>query len=108
MLSGLSEAQKAAVTIGVFIATFFVALSIGRFLKRRAGVRFGVLFQLFCLTVAFYAAIDVEGVRADWRNHVGSIFILLSTAFVVALVDRYIWDFYFDKMHQNPIPHFPR
>src|SRR4051794_18830247 len=108
MLSALGETQKAAVTIGVFIATFFVALSIGRFLKRRAGVRFGVLFQLFCLTIAFYAAITVEGVGADWRNHVGAILVLLSTAVVVALVDRYVWDFYFEKKKQTPIPHFPR
>src|SRR5436309_6189152 len=108
MLSGLVETQKAAVTVGVFIATFFVALTIGRFLKRRAGVRFGLLFQLFCLAVAFYAAIAVAGVHADWRNHVGSILIVLATAVVVALVDRYVWDFYFEGKKQTPIPHFPR
>ena len=108
MLSGFVETQKTAVTIGVFIATFFVALSLGRLLKRRAGVRFGVLFQLFCLTVAFYAALAVFGVQADWRYHVGSILILLATAVVVALVDRYVWDLYFEKKKQTPIPHFPR
>jgi small-conductance mechanosensitive channel/CRP-like cAMP-binding protein len=108
MLSGLIETQNAAVTIGVFVATFFVALSIGRFLKRRAGVRFGVLFQLFCLTIAFYAAVTVFGIHADWRNHIGSIVILLATAVVVALVDRYVWDFYFEQKKQTPIPHFPR
>src|SRR5207253_1827998 len=108
MLSGLVETQKAAVTIGVFIATFFVALSIGRFLKRRAGVRFGVLFQLFCLTGAFYAGAMVWNVNADWRNHIGSLLILLSTAVIVALLDRYLWDLYFEKKKQTPIPHFPR
>ena len=108
MLSGFVETQKTAVTIGVFIATFFVALSLGRLLKRRAGVRFGVLFQLFCLTVAFYAALAVFGVQTDWRYHVGSILILLATAVVVALVDRYVWDLYFEKKKQTPIPHFPR
>ena len=108
MFSGLVETQKTALTIGVFIGTFFVALTIGRLLKRRAGVRFGVLFQMFCLVVAFYAALAVSGVHADWRNHVGSILILLATAVVVALVDRYVWDFYFEKKKQTPIPHFPR
>src|SRR3984893_6491453 len=108
MLSGFVETQKTAVTIGVFIATFFVALSLGCLLKRRAGVRFGVLFQLFCLTVAFYAALAVFGVQTDWRYHVGSILILLATAVVVALVDRYVWDLYFEKKKQTPIPHFPR
>jgi len=75
-------------------------------MKRRAGVRLGVLFRLFCLTLAFYAAIAAYGLHAPWRNHLGAAVILLSTAFVVALVNRYVWDFYFEKKRQTPIPHF--
>ena len=108
MLGGLVETQKAAVTVGVFIATFFVALTAGRFLKRRAGVRLGIPFQLFSLTLAFYAAITVYGLPTDWRNHLGAILILLATTLVVALVDRYVWDVYFEGKKQTPIPHFPR
>src|SRR4029450_13617869 len=108
MFSALSEAERAAITAVVFVGTFFVALIIGRFLKRRAGVRLGLLFLLFCLILAFYAAISVYGVHASWRNHVGAAAILLSTALVVALVDRYIWDFYFEKRRHTTIPHFLR
>src|SRR6266852_3126611 len=108
MFTTLPETQKAAVTIIVFIGTFFVALTIGRILKRRAGVRLGVLYQLFCLTFAFYAALAVYGVHTSWRNHIGAAVILLSTALVVALVNRYIWDLYFEKRKQTPIPHFLR
>src|SRR5437016_12359407 len=108
MFSAVSEAERDAITAAVFVATFFVALGIGRFLKRRAGVRLGLLFRLFCLLLAFYAAIAVYGVHASWRNHVGAAAILLSTALVVALVNRYVWDFYFEKKRQTPIPHFLR
>src|SRR5215475_11533115 len=108
MLDALSEVQRDAVTVIVFIVTFFVALGIGRFLKRRAGVQLGLLFRLFCLIIAFYAAIAVYGVKAPWRYHVGSAAILLSTALVVALINRYVWDFYFEKKRQTPIPHFLR
>src|SRR6266705_143755 len=108
MFTTLLETQKAALTMVVFIATFFVSLSIGRFLKRRAGVRLGVLFRLFCLTLAFYAAISAYGLHTNWRNHVGAAVVLLSTAFVVALVNRYVWDFYFEQRRQTPIPHFLR
>lgn len=108
MFTALLETQRAAVTIVVFIGTFFVTLSIGRFLKRRAGVRLGVLFRLFCLMLAFYAAIAVYGVHAPWRVHVGSAVALLSTALIVALVNRYVWDFYFEQRKQTPIPHFLR
>src|SRR3989454_12451510 len=108
MFSALPEAERDAITVIVFIGTFFSALTVGRFLKRRAGVRLGLLFRLFCLVLAFYAAIAVYGVHASWRNHVGAAAILLSTALVVALVNRYVWDWYFEKRKQTPIPHFLR
>jgi len=108
MFNALPEAERDAITAIVFIGTFFVALTIGRFLKRRAGVRLGLLFRLFCLTLAFYAAIAAYGIHAPWRNHVGAAVILLSTALVIALVNRYVWDLYFEKKRQTPIPHFLR
>ena len=108
MLDAVTEVQRDVITVVVFIVTFFVALGIGRFLKRRAGVQLGLLFRLFCLMLAFYAAIAVYGVHAPWRYHVGSAAILLSTALVVALVNRYVWDFYFEKKRQTTIPHFLR
>src|SRR6267143_1120666 len=108
MFNAVSEAQRDAITAIVFIATFFVGLGIGRFLKRRAGVRLGLLFRLFSLILAFYAAIVVYGVHASWRRHVGAAVILLSTALVVALINRYVWDLYFEKKRQTPIPHFLR
>ena len=67
-----------------------------------------LFFRLFCLILAFYAAIAVYGVHAPWRYHVGAAAILLSTALIVALVNRYIWDFYFEKKRQTTIPHFLR
>src|SRR5215467_732831 len=108
MFSGVSEAERDAITAVAFVGTFFVTLGIGRFLKRRAGVRLGLFFRLFCLILAFYAAISVYGVQASWRKHVGAAAILLSTALVVALVNRYIWDFYFEKKRHITIPHFLR
>jgi small-conductance mechanosensitive channel/CRP-like cAMP-binding protein len=108
MLNGVPEAERDAITVIVFLATFFVTLGVGKFLKRRAGVRLGLVFRLFSLILAFYAAIAVYGVRAPWRHHVGAAAILLSTALVVALINRYVWDFYFEKKQQTPIPHFLR
>src|SRR6266536_1123272 len=108
MFNALPEAERDVITVIAFIGTFFIALGIGRFLKRRAGVSLGLLFRLFCLILALYAAIVVYGVHAPWRHHVGAAAILLSTALVVALINRYVWDFYFEKKRQTPIPHFLR
>ncbi len=108
MFNAVSEAERDAITVIVFIGTFFVAVGIGRSLKRSAGVRLGLLFRLFSLILAFYAAIAVYGVHASWRHHVGAVVILLSTVLVVALINRYVWDLYFEKKRQTPIPHFLR
>ena len=104
----LADAQRAVATIAVFIATFLVTLSIGRLLKRRAGVPFGIFFQLFALTLGFYAAAWVYGFDLRWRNHAGAALVLLSAAVVIALVDRYLWDLYFEQRRQTVIPKFLR
>src|SRR6266571_3835136 len=108
MLRAWLETQRAAATVVVFVGTFFLALTLGRVLKRRAGVKLGVLYQLFCLALAFYAALATYGVQTNWRNHIGAAAVLLSTAFVVALINRYVWDWYFEQPKQTPIPHFLR
>src|SRR5262249_7511196 len=53
-------------------------------------------------------ALAVYGVEASWRVHFGAAAVLLSTAVVVALINRYVWDLYFGRRKQTPIPHFLR
>src|SRR5213080_1300353 len=102
------DTQRAAATLIAFVGTFFIALTVGRILAPRARVRLGILFQLFCLALAFYWAMWTYGVAIDLRNHVGTALLVLSAAIVVALIDRYVWDWYFEKRKHTPIPHFPR
>jgi small-conductance mechanosensitive channel len=102
------QTQKATITVIIFVATYFASLTIGRLLKRRAGVRLGILFQLFCLTLAFFAGMSFYGVQADWRKHVGALLFLLSVAFFIALLDRYLWDAYWEKKRRATIPTFLR
>jgi small-conductance mechanosensitive channel/CRP-like cAMP-binding protein len=104
MLHAMIESYRAPATVIAFLLTYFGSLTVGRLLKRKAGVPLGILFQLFCLTLAFYAAVTVYGVRADWRNHLGAGLVLLSAAIVVALIDRYVWDSWFERRKQTPIP----
>src|SRR5437764_291011 len=108
MIQAFISSQRAAATVIAFILTYFVALTLARFFKRREGVALGFFSQIFCLTLAFYAAISVYGVQADWRNHVGAALVLLSPAFIVAFANHYLWDFYFEKKRQTPIPHILR
>jgi small-conductance mechanosensitive channel/CRP-like cAMP-binding protein len=104
MFTEFFQGQRALLTVVAFFATYFGALTIGRLLKRRAAVRLGLLFQLFVLTLAFYTALRVYGVRADWPNHVGAAVALLSTAGIVALINRYVWDYYYETRRGVVIP----
>lgn len=104
MIHGFIETYHAAATVLAFVGTYFVALALGRVLKRRAEVPLGIFYQFFCLALAVYAALAVYGLHASWRNHVTAALVLLSTALVVGLVDRFVWTAYFEKQKQTPIP----
>src|SRR6476620_5484188 len=108
MIQSFINSQRPVATAVAFILTYFVVLSLGRFFKRRARVPLGFFFQVFCLTLAFYAAITVYGVQADWRNHIGAALVLLSPAVIVAFVNHYLWDLYFEKKRQTAVPHILR
>src|SRR6476661_2481267 len=108
MIQTFISSQRPIATAVAFILTYFLALTLGRLFKRRAHLPLGFFFQIFCLTLAFYAAIAVYGVHADWRRHVGAALVLLSPAFIVALANHFLWDFYFEKKRQTPIPHILR
>ena len=108
MIQSFISSQRAAATFVAFVSTYFVALTLGRFFKRRARAPLGFFFQIFCLTLAFYVAITVYGLKGDWRKHVGAALILLSPAFVISFVNHYLWESYFEKKRQTPIPHIVR
>jgi len=99
----LLNTERAIETIAVFILTFLITLSLGRLLKRRAGVPLGVFFQLFALTLSCYTAAWVYGVDLHWRHHLGAVLILLSTTIVIAFINRYIWNAHFER-RGIPVP----
>ena len=108
MLYDFIQTQRPVVAVLAFLATYFAALTIGKLLKRRQGVRLGILFQLFSLALAFFAALHTYGVETSWRNHVGAMVVVLSTALIVALTDRYVWDYYYETRRGVVIPRLLR
>ncbi|MBA3273897.1 MAG: mechanosensitive ion channel, partial [Chthoniobacterales bacterium] len=108
MFQAFIETQRTAATIAVFFLVFFGTIAVGRLLKRRAGVRLGMFYRLFCLALAFYAAIHVYGTQVTWRGHVGAAVVMLSTALVIALLNRYLWDYYYETRRQVVIPRLLR
>src|SRR5947208_13989404 len=101
MIQAFISSQRAAATAAAFILTYFVALPLGGFFKRRAQVPLGLFFQTFCLTLAFCAAITVYAVQSDWDMHVGAGLALLSPPVLIAFANHYLWDCYFQKNRQT-------
>ena len=108
MLETLIETQRVLVTAVVFVLVFFGAILIGRLLKRRAGVRLGLLYQVFALALAVYAAVSIYDPRTIWRGHAGALVVLSSTAFFIALFNRYVWDYYYETRRGVVIPRLLR
>lgn len=108
MFNPLADMPRYAAAALVFVAVYFFTLAIGRLLKRRYGVRFGLIFQLFALTLAFYVALAINGAAPPWRGHVGSMLVLLGTGVFIALLNRGLWDHYYEKRRATVIPRLLR
>ncbi len=93
----LVNTERAVATVAVFILTLLITLAVGRILKRRAGVPFGIFFQLFAVTLSCYLAARVYPLDPHWCKHLVAILILLSTTVIVAFINRYIWNAYFER-----------
>jgi small-conductance mechanosensitive channel/CRP-like cAMP-binding protein len=99
-----------AVAVPVF---YWIAVAIGRFLKRRAGVTLGVMYRFFCAAIALYLplkilALDYKLDSFDLRRELRAAAILLGALFASALIHRYVWDGYFLEKKKTKIPKFLR
>ncbi len=108
MFNPLAEMPRYASAALVFIGVYFLSLAFGRLLKRRYAVRFGLIFQFFSLTLAFYSALAVNGARPPWQGHIGSILALLGTGVFLSVLNRYLWDYYYEKRRGQVIPRLLR
>lgn len=106
--------------VGAALLVYLLALSVGRLLRRRAGVRLGVMYQLFCVVLALYVPFlllrihaisggdelqgrlpsEVIGIHRDLLAAA----ILLGAFFVMALLRRYLWESYFRQKRNVEIP----
>lgn len=90
---------------------FSLGVAIGRFLKKDTGVRLGAMYLLFCIAISIYLPLkilelDYNFDSFDLRRELRALSILLSAFFVIALVQRYVWDGYFRKKRSTEIPKF--
>jgi small-conductance mechanosensitive channel len=89
---------------------YFGLVALGRGLKRRAGVRLGIVYQLFCICAAVFVPMTCLAqenlVDAFWLKLSGAAVAMLGTLFLIALINRFVWEFYFQEKRGTPIPKF--
>ncbi|MGO8764460.1 MAG: cyclic nucleotide-binding domain-containing protein [Limisphaerales bacterium] len=78
----------------------------GRRLKRRQGVRLGWLYHLFALGLVVFLAGKLIGLTWPILYHIGWATVILGSLFLIALVDRYVWELYFKQRYNVEVPKF--
>ncbi len=92
-------------------AIYWLTVALGRFLKRGTGVKLGAMYKLFCVSLSIYVPLKILHLdyavdSLDLRRELRAITILLSAFFIVALIQRYVWDGYFRKKKGTEVPKF--
>ncbi|MBI3414630.1 MAG: mechanosensitive ion channel family protein [Verrucomicrobia bacterium] len=86
----------------VFLATF----AGGRWLKRHAGVRLGIMYQLFCVALAVYLPAEWLRIDLPYSEHFAPVVEILGVFFIIALIRRFVLEMYFQERRGIAIPKF--
>ena len=108
-IAGLSPGLRIALWILAVPGLYCLLVVLGRRLKRRHGVQLGVLYHLFAFGCAVYFPAMILGLHRKWQSwmdYVAYSTIFLGGVFLIALVDRYVWELYFRKKHKVHVPKF--
>jgi small-conductance mechanosensitive channel len=104
-----SELTRLTVALLLAVPAIYLALvALGRWLRRRAGVRLGWPFQMLAIAVAFFLPLQYLAVSPWIVQALGAMVAMLGTVFVLALVRRFVWEYYFGQVRHVDIPQFMR
>jgi small-conductance mechanosensitive channel len=78
----------------------------GRRLKRAHGVQLGWLYHVLAICLAVYAPAMLLRLPWAFLHHLGAAVVILASAFLIAVVDRYVFELYFLKRHGVSVPKF--
>jgi len=117
MIAALPATDRVALAALAAPVLYLVSVAIGRWLKRRAGVRLGVLYQLFCIVLALSLSLRFFGLDFptgrlpanapfDLEREMGSLATLLGAFFLIALMRRFLWEVYFERKRNRQMPKF--
>jgi small-conductance mechanosensitive channel/CRP-like cAMP-binding protein len=102
----LSQGYRDLVLALAVPALYFLLVLFGRRLKRRHGVRLGWLYHLFALSLALYVPAIALEFPWNFLHHLGAAVVILTATVIIPVVDRYVWELYFQGRHGVLVPKF--
>jgi small-conductance mechanosensitive channel len=102
----LAQSYKGLVFALTIPALYCLLVLSGRRLKRQHGVRLGWLYHLFALSLAVYVPAVALHFPLTFLRHLGAAVIVLTSTVIIPVVDRYVWELYFQDGHGVTVPKF--
>jgi small-conductance mechanosensitive channel/CRP-like cAMP-binding protein len=105
-----SRTQTLLIDAALVPLIFILLLFVGRWLKRKQGVKLGFDYLLFSLVAAGWIALHALVIDFPHRSTVlmntTAALIVLSAFVIVALLRRYLWELWFEKHQHSKVPKF--
>ncbi len=101
-----AEVYRDVILVLTVPGLYCILLLAGRRLKRRHGVKLGFLYQLFAISFAIYFPAWLLKLPWEFLQHLGAATVVLGACVLIALIDRYVWDLYFQQRHRVKVPKF--
>lgn len=115
-LSTLEDSERILVFASLVPAILILGVGLGRYFKRKQGVRLGIAFQLFSISLSLwlplslYLAICGRPTGWDWLTtgniHLGALTALFGALVSIAFIRRYFWEVWFEKTQATSAPKF--
>lgn len=96
---------RLALGAGIALIVYLLLLAVGRYFKRRHGVRFGLAYQLFSLLAALQLPVWLLRIRHPLERELLGAGLLLGAWAGVLFLRRFVWERYF---RQDGRPRVPR
>ncbi|HEX4341826.1 MAG TPA: mechanosensitive ion channel family protein [Verrucomicrobiae bacterium] len=100
----LSNLQRLLSLLCSAVLIFFGLVWLGRWLKRGKHVKLGLLYHVFALSVAFEIPVYFLYPEFEYRDTLGAVTVLFGAFFIVALLNRYVWEYQFEERRHVVIP----
>lgn len=116
MLSALAESETLTLYVAALPVIYLTGVALGRYFKRRHGVRLGVVYQVFCVSAALFIPLRAYAIyprlpsSLDWLHditqHIAAAFAISGALVSTAFVRRFYWELWFENTRKTKAPRF--